>query len=246
MSQDDITLYAFETPEGYFNMSPFCAKAELLLRLAGLNFRTEIWQDHKAFSKGKLPVLKDGEELIEDSEFIRLHIAKKYGETLDSTLTQEAIAIGHALIRMFEERTIFGLITGRWIDDAGWAITEEAFFGELPAGEREQVGTTIRNQNSEFLKGAGFGRHSRSEQITLLKADIAAAASLLGNRPWFFSEEPTYLDAAIFPQIANYYAAPIPTFMREIVGSHDNLVAYVERGLERWYPAAGFQTAAAE
>lgn len=246
MSDADITLYAFETPEGYFNMSPFCAKAELLLRLAGLDYALDIGGDHNAFSKGKLPVLKDGDELIEDSEFIRLHIAEKYGISLDDTLTVEATATGHALVRMFEERTIFGLITGRWIDDAGWAITEETFFGELPADEREAIGPTIREQNSEFLKGAGFGRHSREEQIKLLEADIAAAAALLSDRPWFFSEEPTYLDAAIFPHLANYYAAPIPTFMREIVGAHDNLVAYVHRGLARWYPAVAIAAAAAE
>lgn len=235
---DTLILYAFETPPGCFNMSPYCTKAEVLLKLADLPYQLEVPEDHKVFSKGKLPVLKDGQKIIEDSEFIRRHIETTYGHTLDNGLTENAKAIGHALIRTLEERTIFGLVTGRWIDDSGWNTIEPLFFGELPPEERSVVGPTVREQVSESVKANGFGQHSKEEQRLLLTADIESAAVILGDRDWFFSDHPTYLDAAIFGMLANFYAAPPATVMTELVAAHPNLVAYVERGMARWYPKA--------
>ena len=235
---DTLVLYAFETPTGCFNMSPYCTKAEVLLKLADLSYQHVVPEDHKVFSKGKLPVLKDNEAIVEDSEFIRQHIETKYGKTLDAGLTEEAKAIGHSLIRTLEERSIFGLVTGRWIDDSGWAMIEPLFFGELPPEERAVVGPTVREQVSESVKANGFGQHTREEQRRLLTADIKSAAVLLGDRDWFFSDHPTYLDAAIFGMLANFYAVPPVTVMTELVAAHPNLVAYVERGLAHWYPNA--------
>ena len=161
-------------------MSPYCTKAEVLLKLAGLPYQLEVPEDHKVFSKGKLPVLKDGNQIIEDSEFIRRHIETSYGKSLDKGLSAESKAIGHALIRTLEERTIFGLVTGRWVEDAGWNMIEPLFFGELPPEERAVVGPTVREQVSESVKANGFGNHSAEEQRYLLTSDIEAAAALLG------------------------------------------------------------------
>ena len=235
---DRLKLYAFETPPGCFNMSPYCTKAEILLKLAELPYQLVIPEDHKVFTKGKLPVLRDGEQIIEDSDFIRHHIAATYGKTLNEGLTDEAKAIGHTLIRTLEERSIFGLVTGRWLDDSGWNMIEPLFFGELPPEERLVVGPTVREQVSKSVKANGFGQHSREEQHQLLAADIGSVAILLGDRGWFFSDQPTYLDAAIFGMLANFHAAPPATAMTELVAAHPNLVAYVERGLARWYPDA--------
>lgn len=238
MTSPDITLFAFETPAGCFNMSPYCTKVEILLKLANLPYKIEQPEDYKTFPKGKLPVLRDGDDIIEDSEFIRLYIAEKYGKSLEGTLTGQAIAAGHAVLRMLEERTILGLVTGRWIDDSGWQMIEPLFFGELPAQERAAVGATLREQVSEGVRAQGFGRHGRSEQRSLLTADIKSVATLLGDRQWLFSDEPTYLDAGLFGMLANFYAAPPATTMTELVGEHDNLVSYVERGMDAWYPQA--------
>lgn len=238
MTSAPLTLYAFETLPGFFNLSPFGTKAEILLKLADLPYRLEAPEDHKAFSKGKLPVLKDGKDIIEDSEFIRLHIAENYGKPLSGNLTPEQQAIGHCLIRTFEERTMLGLIYGRWVEDTGWVVLEQFFFGGLPPEQRTVVAQTAREQVAGGVKSTGFGKHSSKQRTALLTADIDAAATLLDNSPWFFSDEPTHLDAALFGMLANFYAAPIPTVLTGLVGAHANLVAYVERGIEEWYPDA--------
>lgn len=236
MPKTGITLYAFKAPAGSINLSPFCAKAELLLRLAELPFEIDTTGNHGSFSKGKLPVIKDGDKIVEDTEFIRAHIFKEYGKNLDGTLKDSDKAAGHAIVRMLEGHTLYGMITGRWLDEAGWEKTEKVFFGGLPDDTRHEIASAIRTQNQEYMMKVGFGRHSRAEQIHLLQADIAAAAQALGDMPWLFSEHPTYLDAAVFSQLANYRAKALPIFLADIVAEHDNLVAYIRRGLDHWYP----------
>lgn len=228
----DRVLYVFPTAPGFFNGSPYCGKAEVLLKLAGLGFTTETPQDYKAFSKGKLPVLKDGESIIEDSEFIRYHLAENYKASLDGGLSAEAKATGHMVARTLDDRTILGLLWSRWVEDEGWAQTKSIFFEGDPEGE----GEIIRGNIKEGLTGAGFGRHKTDEMRRLIQEDIDAVAELLGEREWFLSNRPTYLDATVWNFIANFYASPIRTWLSPMVGAHENLVSYFERGMKRWYP----------
>lgn len=227
-----LTLYAFPTAPGYFNASPYCGKVDILLKEAGLEFTTVMPEDPKGFSKGKLPVLKDGDQIIEDSEFIRLHLIEKYRATLDQGLSLEAKAVGHAVCRMLEERTIYGLAWSRWVEDEGWAQAKEIFMEGDPHG----FGETMRHEIREGYTYAGYGRHSADEQRQFIKKDIDCLANLLGEQDWFLANQPTYLDATVFSFVANFYASPIKTWLIPITAQHDNLIAYFERGMERWYP----------
>ena len=58
---------AFGEPTG----SPFCVKAMCLLALAEAEWRPVVVNDPRRMPHGKLPVLRDGERLIPDSEAIR-------------------------------------------------------------------------------------------------------------------------------------------------------------------------------
>ncbi|NVJ98667.1 MAG: glutathione S-transferase family protein [Alphaproteobacteria bacterium] len=227
-----ITLYAFPTAPGFFNGSPYCGKVDILFKMAGIDFTTEMPEDYKVFSKGKLPVIKDGDAIIQDSEIIRYHLAETYGHSLDEGLSAEAKATGHAVCRMLDDRSVLGLVWSRWVEDEGWAQTKQIFFEGDPTGEGEVVRGNIR----EGLTGAGFGLHSEEEQRRFIKEDIDAIAALLGDREWFLSDTPTYLDATVFSFIANFYGSPIRTWIAPLVAAHDNLVAYFERGMARWYP----------
>jgi len=234
MHEDTITLYAFPTAPGFFNFSPFCTKVEILLAMAGLNFTVEMPEDYKAFSKGKLPVLKDGDQTIEDSEFIRLHILQKYGKELNGSLSPTEKAIGHAVCRMLDERTVYGLVWTRWAENTGWAQTKPIFFEEVP----DEAAEEMREQVTTAAKEVGFGNFVPEEMQTLIRADLKAVADLLGDREFFLSDEPTYLDATLFGHIANLYGSPIHSWIESIIAEHQNLVAYYNRGLARWYPNA--------
>lgn len=234
MQQNEMTLYAFPTGPGFFNFSPFCTKAEILLALAGLNFTVEMPEDYKAFSKGRLPVLNDGGQIIEDSEIIRLHIAKKYGKGLDGSLTTADKATGHAVCRMLDERTIYGLVWTRWAEEAGWSQTKPIFFEDTP----DDIAEGMRSSVIEATESVGFGKFTLDEMQTFIRGDLKTVSDLLGDREFFLSDEATYLDATIFGHIANLYGTPIRSWTNELVAEHQNLVAYFNRGMARWYPNA--------
>lgn len=230
----DITLYAFPTGPGFFNFSPYCCKVEVLLKMAGMPYETAMPEDYKSFSKGKLPVLRDGDQVIQDSEFIRLYLADTYGLAFDEGLSETEKSIGHAACRMLEERTINAILWTRWVEDAGWAQLKPAFF----AGQPDEAAEYLRNLMTEGIKNSGFGCHSSTEMKTLIAEDLSTLSALLADSSYFLSEQPTYLDASVFGFVANLYGIPFDLWTKELVSKHENLVAYYNRCMERWFPLA--------
>ncbi len=97
-----ITLYGFGPAFGLPDPSPFVTKVDVLLKMAGLEFRTDANGFRKA-PKRKLPYIDDGAILVADSTFIRWHIEKKYGFDFDAGLSAEQRAVAWAFEKMAEE-----------------------------------------------------------------------------------------------------------------------------------------------
>ncbi len=228
----NVILYAFPTGPGFFNFSPYCCKAEVLLKMSGISYETIMPEDYKSFSKGKLPVLEDGSSLIQDSEFIRCHLAEKYGHTLDAGLDDTKKAIGHAICRMLDERTINAILWSRWAEDTGWMQIRPVFFAE----QSEEAAEHLRSLMTEGIKKSGFSRHSTDEMKTLITEDLQAISTLLSQKPFFLSDHPTYLDATIFGFIANLYGIPFDLWTKKLVSNHKNLTDYYERCMTLWFP----------
>src|SRR5205823_7016158 len=94
-----ITLYTFGPAFGLPDPSPFVMKAEVLLKMAGLPYRTDD-TGFRSAPKGKLPYIDDDGERIADSTFIRLHVEKKYGFDFDRGLDQEHRAVALAFDKL--------------------------------------------------------------------------------------------------------------------------------------------------
>jgi glutathione S-transferase len=97
-----ITLYTFGPAFGLPDPSPFVMKAEVLLKMAGLLYRTDTKGLRRA-PKGKLPYIEDDGERIADSTFIRWHIEKKYGIDFDRGLPREEQATAWAFEKLAED-----------------------------------------------------------------------------------------------------------------------------------------------
>jgi glutathione S-transferase len=110
-----ITLFNFGPAFGLTDPSPFVGKAETLLRLAGLPYRTARGQFRKA-PKGKIPYIDDDGALIGDSTLIRWHIEKKYGVDFDRGLTEAERATAWAFEKMAEEHLYWAAVDQRWMD----------------------------------------------------------------------------------------------------------------------------------
>ena len=128
-----ITLYGFGPALGLPVLSPFVTKAHILLKMAGLQYQTNVSaKGLLGAPKGKLPYIKDGDAVIADSTFIRFYIEKSYGFDFDKGLGPAEKALGWALERMCEERLYWLMVDARWLIDANFAAGPERIFDGLP------------------------------------------------------------------------------------------------------------------
>jgi glutathione S-transferase len=244
MAQGDtmITLYTFGPAFGLPDPSPFVTKAEMLLKMGGLPYRTDTTGFSKA-PKGKLPYIDDDRERIADSNFIRFHIEKKYGFDFDRGLTAEQRAIAWAFEKMVEEQLYFELLDARWTDDANFAKGPKMFFERVPALLRPFITAMVRRKVRQALHGQGTGRLTPAEIVQLGTRSIDALAIHLGQNEFFMGAQPSGADATMFPFVANMLCPTFDIPLRTAAERHDNLCRYVGRITLRYYPELSKATA---
>jgi glutathione S-transferase len=233
-----ITLHIFGPNFGLPDPSPFVTKAEMLLKLSGLPYRTDTEGFGKA-PKGKLPYIEDDGARIADSTFIRWHLEKKYRIDFERSLTAEQRAIAWAFEKMAEDHLYWALLHSRWVDDANFAKGPMMFFRKIPAPVRPVVVAMVRRQVRKALHAHGMGRHSPAEIAALSAHAIGAIADYLGQKPFFMGGEPTGVDATMFAFAAGALCPMFDTPIRTDAERHDNLKRYVGRVAARFYPDLG-------
>lgn len=223
-----ITLFQAPAGFGLPNLSPFCLKVELFLKMAKLPYKTAFGDPRKA-PKRKVPWIDDDGVIVADSSFIVEHLRKKHGVDLDTSLTQAQRVIALTARRMLEEHLYFALVQLRWGDDAIFVEMKKAFAHLIPAPLRGIVIGRIRKATLNQLYEQGIGRHEPAEIYELAKQDIDALASLLGDDPYFFGAQPTSFDCTAWAMLASIHATPGATPMQEHLRAQKNLMEYVAR-----------------
>jgi glutathione S-transferase len=230
-----ITLYTFGPAFGLPDPSPFVTKAEVLLKMAGVAYRTDSTGFRKA-PKGKLPYIDDDGKQIADSTFIRAHLENKFQVDFDKRLSAEQRAIGWAFEKMAEDNLYWALVDARWFDESNFAKGPIRFFQKIPAPMRPLLIMFIRRQLKRTMYGHGMGRHTRAEIIALGTRSIGAIADFLGSKPFFMGSEPTGADATMFAFVAGTLCPQFETSLRTTAETHDNLRRYVGRMAALYYP----------
>lgn len=100
-----LKLQMFGPAFGLPDPSPFAMKGEMLLKLAGLDYSTEVGDVRKA-PKGKMPVLIDGDTAIPDSTFIRFHLEDNHGIDFDKGLSARERGIAWSVKRCWRKACI--------------------------------------------------------------------------------------------------------------------------------------------
>lgn len=231
-----ITLYTFGPAFGLPDPSPFVMKAEVLLKMAGLDYRTDTGGFNKA-PKGKLPYIVDDGEAIADSTFIRWHLEKKYEIDFDRGLDAARRATAWAFEKMLEDHAYWAVLHSRWMDDANFDKGPRTFFNRVPAPVRPLVLAMVRRQIRRSLYGHGMGRHAPEEIVALGTRSIDATADFLGDKPFFMGDELTGVDATVFAFTAGLLCPSFESPLLTAAQRHDNLKRYAERMTERFYPA---------
>lgn len=228
------TLYGWGSMFDLPGPSPFVMKADIHLQMFGIPFERAI-ADLDSIDKHKAPYVRDDGVLIQDSAFIRWHFEKKLGVDLDRGLTPEQRGIAWALEKMLERHLQPIDACERWAIDENFAQGPQQFFVGVPAPMREGVIAQVRADFARTMHGSGFTRFTRSERMTLARADVAAAASLLGNKGYFFGDTPTAVDGAAFGVLASCATRFFKGELPDIVAAHPNLVGYLARMRKRFF-----------
>ncbi len=242
-----ITLYTFGPGAGLPDFSPFVMKVEVLLKMAGLAYRTDTTGFRKA-PKGKLPYIDDDGEIVADSTFIRWHLERKHRVDFDRSLTAEQRAIAWAFEKMAEDSLYWVMVDQRWVDDANFDRGARNFFNPVPALVRPFVVAMVRRKVRSALWAQGMGRHAPDEIAALGSRSVRALAEFLGDKLFFFGDEPSGVDASLFAFVAGVLCPQFGSPVRQAAERYDNLRRYVGRMTARYYPdykeIAGFPAAA--
>lgn len=233
-----ITLYTFGPAFGLPDPSPFVMKAEVLLKLAGLEYRADRTGFRKA-PKGKLPYIDDDGERIADSTFIRWHIEAKYGCDLDRGLGKAERAVAWAFEKMLEEHLYWALILERWQVEENFRKGPARFFEAVPAPVRPFVTAMVRRQFRKSAHGHGMGRHSRDEIVRLAVRSLQSVADYLADKPYFMGAAPSSADAAVFAFAAGALCPIFDSPVTTAASGLDNLSRYVGRMAAQFYPDFG-------
>src|SRR5215475_1830609 len=79
------TLYSWPDLFGVADNNPFGLKVYAFMRLTGLEFEHRHVLDPSAAPRGQLPYLRDGDEIVGDSDVIITHLTKRFDLRIDST-----------------------------------------------------------------------------------------------------------------------------------------------------------------
>jgi len=204
-------------------------KLETYLRLAKIPYTVKQLNNPGRAPKGKLPFIKDGEQVVADSGFIIEYLKNKYGDPLDKDLTPIQKGQSVALQRLFEEHLYWVIAYMRWVEPSGWEVIQKSFFGFMPFLVRKIIPNLIRRKLKKTLYSQGIGRHTREEIYSLGKQDITAFAALLNVKPFVHGDKPTSIDACAYAFLACILLTPVDSPLKTFAKSIPELSAYCER-----------------
>lgn len=236
-----ITLYLAGPMFGLPDASPFCTKADVLLKMSGLPYRTAD-ADFRKTPKGKIPYFDDDGFRFSDSTFLRFHLEDKHGIDFDKGLSPSEKAAAWAFEKLAEDHIYWAIVHARWTGKENFDKGPRKFFEGIPAPLRAIVVPLVKRTVARDLKGQGFGRHSITEITRLTTRTLDAIASQLGDKPWLMGDAPCGADASVWAMVTGLLCPLFDTPIRQAAERHARLVNYRDRGLARWYPELSMST----
>ncbi len=234
-----IILHRFIPAWGTPDLSPFCSKVEIYLRMVNLPFKTRTSDTRKA-PLNKLPYVDDHGQLICDSRNIVEHFEAKVSTPLDQGLTAQEQALSLAFRGLLEEECYFYTLRLRWQEDDGFAhylpvLTQYGKALGMPGWLAPLLLRGVRKQVIKSTYGQGAGRHSREEIERRLCHALEAVETQLGQGPYFLGEHPRVIDATVFAFLWSLRATPFESKAGDLARSSATASAYCERMHARYF-----------
>lgn len=226
----ELIVYPKPKVKELLSYSPFCAKAEFFLKISGLEHKiTEFVGDPGKFPNGKLPTIKDGNEVVPDSYLIEKYLINKYELTIDDHLSKQDKAAGYAMVKMLEDYLYWCVVHERWLIDENWDKVKNKYFKAIPSIIRPIVFTMVRRKIRKDCYSQGIGRHTVENIYMFANQALEAFSNFLGDRYFLLGEKISSYDAAGYGFISNIVYCDLNPKIQIESSKYPNLEAYCAR-----------------
>jgi len=206
--EDMVYLFQFTRSPQIPSISPFCLKLESWLKLHGIKYQNV---DHKCkfrSKKGMLPFIEMNGEEIADSNIIIETLSKKFDKEMPAELTQDQKNVQHAMIAMVENHLHWTIVywKSKDVDNIlkGYKLNLQSAIGsKAPASLLNfYFKYTFCRKGLKKVRSNGMGVHTAEEIENFGKKDLQTLSEMLGDKEFFFGEEPAMLDLVVFSHVA--------------------------------------------
>lgn len=223
-----ITLIQFPKPSDRPSFSPFCLKLETYLKVAKVPYENKLTVSMGKSKKKKMPMILDGEALIEDSTFIIEHLKTKHGIDLDAHLTTEQKAVAKAFQWLCEKVIVDIVVYFRWADKDNWPKFRELIFARAPWLIKVTVANGMAKNVEKTLYKHGMGRFTDEERLKILNDNLAAISAYLGDKKYFFGDQISTIDTVLFAVLCQVSPRGVVPQFEGLINRYPNLKRYVE------------------
>merc|ERR1712018_419866 len=203
--------------------------------------------------KGLLPFIELNGEEIADSNMIIETLSKKFEKEMPAELTQYQKNVQHAMIPMVENHLHWTIVYWRSKDVdnilKGYKLNLQTAIGsKAPASILNfYFKYTFCRKGLKKVRANGMGVHTAEEIDNFGKKDLQTLSEMLGEKEFFFGDEPAMLDMVVFSHVAQLAMVDkeFPCPLRDYLEADcKNLVGLVNRMKDRcwgdhWVNATG-------
>merc|ERR1712088_789967 len=240
--EDMVYLFQFTRSPQIPSISPFCLKLESWLKLHGIKYQNV---DHKCkfrSKKGLLPFIELNGEEIADSNMIIETLSKKFEKEMPAELSQDQKNVQHAMIAMVENHLHWTTVYWRSKDVdnilKGYKLNLQTAIGsKAPASILNfYFKYTFCRKGLKKVRANGMGVHTAEEIENFGKKDLQTLSEMLGEKEFFFGDEPAMLDLVVFSHVAQLvmvdkeFSCPLRDYLE---ADCKNLVGLVNRMKDR-------------
>ena len=230
----ELTLYDFPAEtnlERWQSFSPFVLQVQRALTFAKLPF-TKRQADMRKLKQlnpvGQLPVLMIGKEKLADSTLIMHRIEQMVPQAFSRGLDARGMAEAW-LWEEFSDTALYPhVLMTRWLDERGWKVVRQAFFGSLPAPLRSVIAPMIRRGTLAKLKHRDFTRAGQDISAARLSRILDALEERAPSDGFWVGAHVSAADLGLFAHLHSL-RLPLTPWQAEVVAKRVRLSAYLDR-----------------
>uniref|UniRef100_A0A7E4V0J4 Failed axon connections n=1 Tax=Panagrellus redivivus TaxID=6233 RepID=A0A7E4V0J4_PANRE len=212
--ENTVYLVQFPRPAGLPNLSPFCLKVENFLRVNKIPHQIVEVESPAKGPRGQLPFIELNGRQFPDSGHIIDVLTEKFHLTGDANLTQKDKADIVAYTNLVEQSLFYTMLYFR-SKDVKWMFGDQYGIKNHFTGIKKTlvpiVGPALfGGKIKSKANNQGIGKLNIDDVIEGGKKDLLALNELLGDKSYFFGEEPTSFDSTVFGHLTELLLTPQP------------------------------------